>query len=211
MDGKNVSRECDMNVNEFLRSRRDELRMFFQLRFGRGWHNKIYPKIGGWMTLGPSRLARAEELARLHGFIPRDEHPLAQALERGFLQRLRTIAECLNKVPPPVGHHVTLGFILEEFFAYRPHRSKHKQKHKDAYSDVISEEFLVIEGAEQRTKYPTSGADVERWKTFEEWLTIPLTLPDEPPPASDPRGGGDRGPSSLSEASALFGQPRTEN
>ena len=145
-----------MNVNDFLRCRRDELRMFFELRFGGGWHTKIYPKIGGWMTIQPSRLARAELLARLHGFVPRDENPRAISLERNFLARLRTIAECLNRTPASICQRVTLGFILEEFFTHRPHRSKHKLKHQDCYSDVISEEFLVFDAPEQRTS-PISG------------------------------------------------------
>jgi hypothetical protein len=171
-----------MKVNDFLRCRRDELRMFFELRFGRGWHTKIYPKIGGWMTLSPSRLARAEDLARLQGFVPRDERPCVQSLERNFLARLRIIAENLNRVPAPICHKATLGDILEEFFAHRPHRSKYKRKHKEAYSDVIPLEMLVFEGSEQRTKCPSPSAPLQAPDadppTLENWLSTPIeTLP----------------------------------
>jgi hypothetical protein len=171
-----------MRVKEFLVARRAELRKFFELRFGLGWHTKIYRTLGGWMTIQPERLHRAEELARLNGFVPRDEQPRVQSLERNFVQRLRAIGERLNTMPAPICHSVTLGLILEEFFAHRPHRSKHNRKHKDSYSDVIPLDLLVFEGLEQRLKCPAFRA----LDSGHSWLTLPG---GEPPGYPGPEGG----------------------
>jgi hypothetical protein len=193
-----------MHSKDFFRSRRDELRKFFELRFGFGWRTKLASKTGAWLNVQPNRVAKAEELARLYGFVPSDERATAQALERNFFRRLRLVSETLRHTPMAVCQNVTLGDCLNEFFAYRPHRAKYKQKHKDAYSDVFSPDNVVIEPTEPRTISPTSGPSpgpgVPCWKPYEEWLSIPI---GEPPGCPGPEGVATGGPT-RSVTSARF-------
>lgn len=174
-----------MHSRDFYNNRREELKRFFALRFGPNWRAKVNHLLSDFFTRKKA-LYKAEELARLHGFVPRDELPL----ERNFLHRLRLLTEGLSKIPDLVCYSATLGAVLEEFYGHRLHRSKHKQKHKQRYSDVIALEFLVFEDPAQRTNCPSAYDDVGRWKSFEEWLTIPLTIPErEPPGYPGPEGG----------------------
>lgn len=191
-----------MHSKDFFPTRYAELRKFFELRFGPGWHQKIAPKITGWLTSQPKRVTKAEVLARLHGFIPNDENPRVQALERNFLSRLRAISDSLGRSPQAVCYTTTFKHVLDEFFAHRPHRSKHKRKHKDAHSDVICRELLMIEQPEQRTCSPTScapgAAQAEDQSLLDSWLTIPI---GEPPGPQGPEGGKVGPPISLSGSS----------
>lgn len=201
-----------MQTKDFLRFRRDELRKFFELTFGNSWPLKVHEKVGGWMSIAPARLQRAEELARLHGFVSRDENQSVQALERNFLKRLRILAGCLENTPEPLCHTASFWHILDEFFAVRSHRSKHKRKHKDEHTDVIPLNSLVFDGDEQRTVSPAVQAPSEPCKTFADWLALPLTLQErEPPGPCRPEGGEVGPPISLSGSSETCGGPRVED
>jgi hypothetical protein len=187
-----------MHSQDFYRSRLEEVQKFFELCFGPQWRSKVYQRLGFYFNRQPARLIAAEKLARLHGFIPYDEQPRAQALERNFFARLRSITSALTSCPQPITGPTTFKQILDDFFIRRPHRSKHKQKHKLLQSDVISPYFLVVEQPDTRTISPDIQPEVADHPSLEDWLTIPI---GEPPGHPGPEGGESGPPISLSGSS----------